>query len=401
MRIHFLVLVCLFSLRLWAEPLLTADFEHDPLRAGWAAYSALGGEGIVRWVSPGADGAGYALEVAGGVAQSPLFAVDEGQRYRIRFDAKGEGPAQWAVYFYDSHGWLLAYDHYAGIGPSATWTTQEFNFTTKYPGVRAVLALRSDGPALRVDNLRIDPVDAAKSDELVVKLEASLPPMTVPPAQGTLPRSIAKLEAGGPFRIVILGDSIGNDLSNAPLDILLERAFPKARVELRFTGRGGTGYETFARNVYDVITRHKPDLVILLSITNRLNTNMGGALQSIIDATRRGVPQAEILLVTPHVDVFSPNNFSGDAQRQVLRFTARNNDLPLVDLLQAWQDYLHATNHEQPWLLRDVIHMNERGRLLSAKAVLAAFGVRDRGMIPVNHQVSVPELNNSSGAPLP
>ncbi len=372
---HIVVLLCCaVVLTARAAVVLATDFERNPLaHDDW--YASWGSEpGVdVAWEAR-AEG-GRCLRLTEGRIVSPSFTVKAGQHYRLTLATKGGGRPMWAAFFMDGYGWYQAGDHYAGIDATAAWTTHAYVFTTKFPGVSARLVIDSCGPeTLLVDDLRLETITPSEADAVVAAREQTLPAI-IPPAPADaaarLPRIRAKLLKGGPARVVVLGDSIGNDLSNAPLDVLLRRAYPKAAVELRFTGRGSTGYDIFQRSVDVTVVKHKPDLLILLSITNRRDSDLAGNLQAIIDGVRAELPNLEILLVTPHVDDFSPNQLPGSAQREVLRQLAEKNRLPMVDLLAAWQNYLQATGKPLDWLLRDVVHMNERGRLVSATAVAA------------------------------
>jgi hypothetical protein len=50
-----------------------------------------------------------------------------------------------------------------------------------------------------------------------------------------------RLASGGPLRIVMLGDSICNDTSKSLYETLLARIYPKAKIEIVTSVRGGTG----------------------------------------------------------------------------------------------------------------------------------------------------------------
>ncbi len=370
--IYILLLLCILA-PVRAGVILATDFERNPVSQGWGAGYLCYWGWHANWVQR-AEG-GHCLEVRNGRARSPRFPVVEEGRYRLTFAAKGPGRPMWTIYFYNTRGELLAYDHYGGVEPSEAWGTQTHYFTTKYPGVAARVVFDTGGQGtLLVDDVTVETATLSEMDAAVAALERALPAITMPPAteaEARLPHIHRKLREGRPVRIVFLGDSIGNDLSNAPLDVLLARAYPTTQLELRFTGRGSTGYDIFQRSVDSTVIKHKPDLLILLCITNRLETDLADNVQRIIDDTRAALPRTDILLVTPHVDVFSPNQMPGSAQREILRAVAEKNGLPMVDLLAAWQDYQQVAQQPQDWLLRDIIHMNARGRLVSAKAVAA------------------------------
>ncbi len=370
----FLSLLILLLAPVRAGVVVSADFSTHPAPLGWThGYFDIWGQNV-RWEKR--EDNGRCLSIRDGRAYSPRFTVKEHQRYRLTFTARGVSGPLWGIYFYDRKGELLAYDHYSGMELSEVWQTQAYYFTTKFPAVSAKLLFVNDGrePVL-IDDITIETVTMAEYVAAVTAMEAALPPAA--DAERLLPRTRGKLARGDAVRIVVLGDSIGNDLSNAPLDALLARVYPKAQIERRFTGRGSTGYDIFQRSVDVTVVKHQPDLVVLLSITNRLDEEMPVALEKIITDIRAALPATEILLATPHVDQFSPRHHPGSAQREIVRALATKYTLPMVDLLAAWQNYRADTGQPQDWLLRDVVHMNERGRLVSATAVAA-------WLLPVN-----------------
>lgn len=372
-RYLFVLLCCVLALGVRAAVVFATDFERNPLDEDWRmVWTDTVGKNVA-WEAR-AEG-GHCLRLTDGRIFTPLFTVKPGQYYRLTVSVTGDGRPMWSVFFRDSYGYYLSGDHYGGLDATAAWTTQRVIFSTKFPGVSACLLLTSGGPeTLRVDDLRLETITPADADAETAALAKTMPAILPPAAQDAetlLPHIRAKLRKGGALRAVVLGDSIGNDLSNSPLDVLLQRAYPKASVELRFTGRGSTGYDIFRRSVDYTVVKYKPDLVVLLAITNRRDSDLTDNLQSIIDEIRHDLPETDILLVTPHVDEFSPNQLPGSAQRETLRALATKNRLALVDLLAAWQAYLKSVEKPQEWLLRDVVHMNERGRLVTATAVAA------------------------------
>ena len=50
--------------------------------------------------------------------------------------------------------------------------------------------------------------------------------------QSRLPNTFAALKQAQTLRVVLLGDTIMNDIGNSPLDILIEQDYPGARLEI-------------------------------------------------------------------------------------------------------------------------------------------------------------------------
>ena len=105
------------------------------------------------------------------------------------------------------------------------------------------------------------------------RLYATLPPINVkavPRPGKRLDRSLQKLRDGQTLRIVMLGDSIINDTGNSPFDVLLERKYPKAKVEVITSVRGGGGcqYYKLENRVEQYVLQYRPDLLVIGGISN-------------------------------------------------------------------------------------------------------------------------------------
>lgn len=368
------------------RPALAMDFETDP---GSDEPGQTGGavpSETWRWSDREPWSGLRCLEVKGAARKSrspawtsPWFPVRERQRYRITFAVKTRKAMLWAAQFHDRQGHLLEGDHNSGIEPCSQWTRQEYYFVTKYPAVAgSIVFFPASRDRASVDDLRVEPADVAEERAWVGQVAAAMPPMAWRPpvdAGRQLPRTLARLRDGGPLRIVLLGDSIANDLSNSPLDVLLEGRYRKASVELRFTGRGGTGWLALQDDVASRVLVHKPDLVILLAISNEPET-MASPLSRIVREIRQGAPQAELLLITPHVYLTWGKDplASGRRQRDRILECAARDQVDVVDLYRAWTAYLKSNGQPPAWLQRDGLHMNERGRLLAAEIVASYLG---------------------------
>lgn len=338
----------------------------------------------ISQVSPGGTSGSQHLDLMPGNKTDPAiawtslpFPVEIGRHYRVTFDAKTRAPFLWGVSFRDSQGKPLNGDHNTGVEPCEDWTPQTFYFIGKYPGVEGSLSFYLLGPdAAAIDNIRIQP--AVPSEELAWyrQLAGQMPPIRVTSPEGAgklIPRSLAKLSQRGPFRIVFFGDSIANDISNSSLGDMLKNRYPKTKFEIRFAGRGGTSWMQNESYVAERVLANEPDLVILLAISNDTST-MRDPLARIVRKIRAGAPEAEVLLLTPHIfpskRTVDPWEF-GRLQRDIVLAVAETESVEVVDLAGIWQSYLTASGKPPAWLLRDAVHMNERGRLLAAHAVMA------------------------------
>jgi hypothetical protein len=192
-----------------------------------------------------------------------------------------------------------------------------------------------------------------------------------PPANRwkNLPLTKKFLSEGGTFRVVMLGDSIVNDTSRSCWNLLVERRYPKCKIEKITSVRGSTGcwwYKEPGR-VKKFVLDQKPALVIIGGISNR------GDINSIRDVTRqiKAESEADILLMTgafgsidPRDDkqwqrISDPNHFS--KYRKGLEMLARETGAAFLDMEAAWAGYIRSSGKDLDWFKRDPIHANERG----------------------------------------
>ena len=364
-----------------ALPCYSEDFETSPPLARWTSVGP-GVRGETLFWSRESDRAerGF-LEIrvpsrkardAG--CESPPFPVRAGAHYALRFQSRSSAPALVGILFYDLEGALLEGDHYSLVETSPEWTLNELCFKAKQRASTASIVFRApEEGSVAVDDLRVDPASLREVKAWSDRLHAVMPPLRYDPPQGTgrfLPRTAARLRSRAPLRAVLLGDSIANDLSNSCLEAMLADEFPGLDVDLRFTGRGGTGWTRHALQVRERILNHESGLVLFLAISNAPDT-LFDRLGGIIDEVRLRSPATEMLIVTPHLKGWGGIEDAGLRHRELLIRLADERGVELVDLTSAWGRYLGEAGKDKGWLLRDAVHMNERGRQVAARVVLA------------------------------
>ena len=364
------------------------DFEKDPVVQGWSPHGWGRYGRNLLWSDHEAVSGTHSLSVSpveelptGAGWESPPFAVQPGQYYRVSFSAKSAGPFFGAVLFYDSAGALVEGDRQTIVEAGAEWTSCEFMFKTKYPGKTAGVVFYPQRRApFFVDDWKVQEVTRAKAVAAADRVWEAMPKVeSVGPTSNVvrLASAMRKLQSGGRLRVLFLGDSIANDLSNASLDVLLERAFPGARVESEFAGRGGTGYWKLKNQIAQRVVQHEPDLVVLEAISND-PADLGRDLGAIIDGVRKARPETEFLLVTSHLHDIPNATAHGDQTRAALQVLGAEKQVPVVDLLAAWDQYLAQSGKERAYLMRDSLHMNQRGQQVSARALVAWFSAAAR-----------------------
>ncbi|MCC5659777.1 hypothetical protein LC608_22940 [Nostoc sp. XA010] len=369
----------------WAEikSIFTTDFETEMFAAGWTNVGAGEYGKNLIWSDTGSYSGKHHLSIVkhqdiavDGGWESPPFLVKPNQYYKVSFFAKSPQPNYWTILFYNQYGALIGGDHSSLINAAQEWTKQEFYFQTKFPGVTGSIVfkpLTEQSLPLDIDNLSITPVtreDVGKWVELVYGKVRTIDykPLEAREKQ-LLPNTIKKLKYGGNLNIVLLGDSIANDLSNSFLDILLERRFPKTHINMQFTGKGGISWLKLQSQVQQRIINHQPDLVICMAISNNPKY-LSSPLLRIIDITKKFSQKTDFLLLSPHLRSWYEKKNDGLVHRNALLQVANNRQVAIIDLMTAWENYLIQNNKQVDSLLRDSVHMNELGRQLSAQIIV-------------------------------
>ena len=218
---------------------------------------------------------------------------------------------------------------------------------------------------------------------------ARLPRLTTPTDQSAaLAKSRAKLEAGGPFKLIAYGDSIsaGGDASSEAARFQncfgahLTLRFPGTEITVDTTATGGDNtVQGLARLEEKVLTR-KPDLVLIGFGMNDHNRPGGGGvepaqfqanLESMVNTVRQRTGADVILLST-----FPPNPqwaFGTHRMEQYAAATkaaAASTGVAYADVYSVWMKVLECK--DAPSLLANNInHPNDFGHWLYCEALRA------------------------------
>ncbi len=411
-RIAALALAIFLPDAAFSQTLLSEGFETDPLLLGWIRSGLAAG-----WIATEAASGTHALSAETDVWSSPLLETVPLRWYRLFFKSKAPGTvtnigsagyAYWSAVFYDENGSALNDDQYSSVFQSSGWIANEFRIRAKQrPGPNGTLLpvrLRVSFHPIGAQPLLIDDVllesttaeeVAAWADSVYEGLPAQLAYVPKPDRWQRIPRSMEKLRTGQTLRIVMLGDSIQADTANAPIDALLQRAYPGSRVELISSTKGGSGVSYFKDHVAEYITDYLPDLLLIGGISHADNM---AEFQSIVDQVRAhdlaSARTTEIMLLTK---AWSSNNNFGNyylspGMRELDQDPARNASIPddyrghLLNFANAnGLEYLDMTGIEAEFIygpaaaagvgppanangdpysfwMRDWVHLNERGK---------------------------------------
>jgi len=372
-----------------------SDFEANPAEAGWSLGHHPHQTPKGSWIDTTSASGRHALRVEKGWWASPRFEVEPFACYRLRFAAAAEGKAYWSVQFFDAAGRVLAADHYASIYPSEEWRSYEFCFRSRLKAATAEVRFQAMAAPLLVDDAAVEPISRPDVARWADRIYAAIPPIdaqAVPPPSKLLARTLARLRKGGTLRIVLLGDSIMNDTGNSAFDVLIERLYPRARIELIHSVRGGTGCPYYRREnrVQSYVLDLEPDLLIIGGISN------GHDPEAIRDVVRqvRARSDPDILVLSGAVapwELFldyvrklpaekrQPAIERAKHYRPRLARMAAEEKVATLDIRALWDAYVERIRKPPMWLRRDPPHANARGHQVLARILAAYFAPREGG----------------------
>lgn len=398
--------------RVFGQGLLSEGFETDPLLSGWTRS----GSGA-SWSGTESASGTHALSAETDGWSSPLLDTEPLRWYRLSFKSKAPGMvtnigsagyAFWSAVFYDENGTALNDDQYSSVFPSPDWVANEFRIRAKQrtgPGgtllpVRLKVSFHPIGAQpLFIDDVILESTTAdevaAWADAVYETLPAQLDYVPKASRWQRIPHTMEKLRTGQKLRIVLLGDSIQADTANAPIDALLQRAYPGSRVELISSTKGGSGVSYFKSHVAEYVTDYLPDLLMIGGISHADDMT---EFQSVADQVRAhdlaNARNTEIMLLTKAWS--SNNNFGNyylspglreldqdpaqntsipDDFRGHLLMFAHANELEYLDMTGIEAEFIYgpaaaagvgaptnANGDPYSYWMREWVHLNDRGK---------------------------------------
>jgi len=373
----------------------TGCFQHMRylVRSEFAGGSATG----TGWVAlpngdtqPQVEMLADGVRIAAGTWESSAFAVKPFEFYRLEFTAKCDGPGYWCAAFRDAAGEVMIADHYSSFDASPDWTRRTFCFRAKANAVSGLIRFQPlNGKPVMLRDATVSRASKKRVAEWADSIYAGIPPVSYRPSADRwkhAPNTMAKLRAGGKLRVVFLGDSIANDTGSSPLDALLERVYPQARIEVVTSVRGGTCCQWYKddNRVQQYVLDYWPDLLIIAGISHGYDTE---SMRSVIRQVRAKTgPDIMIMsgAVTPEQDVTDGyvrySKLPKDAARSHaatfpdrLRALAAEEQVELLDVRTAWDEYVASSGKPNAWFMRDPVHANCRGRQVLARIIERYF----------------------------
>jgi lysophospholipase L1-like esterase len=368
-------------------PLLASDFRLAPVAEGWEPSKAptpFEGETI----SSGGDPDEHGIRIRKGQLMSKPFPVEPFAFYRLRFLAQALEKPLCAAVFLDQEGKEIVSDDHDSIDTSTDWRPYSLCFRGHADATKARIRLQANAGPLSVKNLRVEKITQEEAAAWGAGLAAQCPVVQFEPAADRwqfLPETMQRLASGGPLRIVMLGDSICNDTSNALYETLLARAYPKAKIEIVTSVRGGTGCQYYKDEgrVKPFVLDYKPDLVMIAGISHGFDVE---AIRSVIRQIRQG-SNCEVLVMSGAIaprEVYEPAFVRSKPAAAValddmeqfstrMRRMCREERAEFFDIRKAWEDYMLRSYKPYDHFARDTIHGNSRGKQVVARILARYF----------------------------
>jgi hypothetical protein len=324
----------------------------------------------------------------GGQLLGPSVPVckNEFEFYLLSFDAKAPENCYWGVFFNDKDDKMLVSDIYASVyaGKEKRHYEQVIYGREKATGIHPFL---QSVKGIEAWDLQLKLISAKDAAEWCDRLYQTLPPLSCPaPANRLklLPKTIAAMKSGKPWRVVMLGDSIVNDTFNSNFQSLLMRLYPKADMKFICSVRGSTGCWHYQEpeHLKSYVSDLKPDLLIIGGISQKNDID---AIRKVIVMTQKQIG-CEILLMSgplgkdwrkydekkPEAAIsaqrWAPDPFVGK-QRQL----AGELHVEFLDTATMWHNYLGQSGKPWQWFQRDAVHGDDRGKQIVGRIIEAYF----------------------------
>lgn len=168
-------------------------------------------------------------------------------------------------------------------------------------------------------------------------------------------------EKKNPVKILFYGQSITEQPWAKAIGDRLRKEYPDADLVIENRAIGGFTAERLMKTATHDLYPFYPDLVIF-HVYSSETKGEHGEIENIISNIRK-LTTAEIVISTHHI------SHEGNAAAQVMhensskiiRDLAAKYDCELVEVREEWKQYLTENNLEPKNLLKDIVHLNEKG----------------------------------------
>lgn len=165
--------------------------------------------------------------------ESDFFPIKEFNFYKLTFDSKSYSKNYWAIIFYDKNKNQLIADNYSSFDSSDDFIKNTFYFrgkcNAKYGKVIFQRIEKEKYPFI-IKNILIQSASEKEILKWMEVLYKKMPEVKKFKIEKKyIPETIRKLKKGERLRIVMLGDSIMNDIGNSFFDILMKKNISKSK----------------------------------------------------------------------------------------------------------------------------------------------------------------------------
>lgn len=349
------------------------DFEQDPFEEGWewgkATWEKKAGKpGTAKWVERA--GGGKCLEVHDGMWRSPNIQVQPLAFYRVRIVSKTAGAGYWGLLSYDKTDTEIPASPYSKIPASKKWVKNDAVVLVPEDAVCSRVLIWPREKPIRADNIVVDRVTRDEALKIADKIYSEVPEVEAEYAESTqagLQHVRETLEQGGNLRVLLLGDSVTNDMGNSNFQLLLEREYPDARVTLLNKVGSGASADRFLKGgkIGKMLQKHDPDLVMFGGISNGKKDipdirKLANRVKEHDDADFLAFTGT--MLMPRYWKNFDRGQSHRQPYREALKKAGRKSGFAVCDLGGAWEAYATGCDRPIAYFRRDGHHANERGK---------------------------------------
>jgi hypothetical protein len=351
---------------------VTYDFETPPSYQSWYLSTP------TLWTTAQAHSPTHSVLVDS-VVGSPFIDDPEGTYVQVDFYSLNAQPGAVVEYGFG----------FQPVATGAGWQPNTFVFRSKGPA--AVLRADFWGNSTHyIDDVTIQPVSrvtaAAIQDANFAKFMPRpftyTPPVT---RHDAIPNAIGRLASGQPLNVVMVGDSIIHDTFSSFFDARVDRRYPTgARLDVHEVVAGGAGAGYWSQNnlIRDQVMPLNPQLLMFGGVSTPITDIQ--LFGEMIRQARAINPSVEVVLMSPLAgdfdnpylnpalaQSFDPINGT-DYRAQLYRF-AQQQGVQFWDMTTPWADYILNSGLPYDYYLRDGVHMNGYGDMLTGQIVTAYF----------------------------
>ena len=373
-----------------------ADFTTDPVVDGWDgsnSYPPGAGKFDGEWVQKNNQAGRPYININKGSWQTPPIAVTPFSYYHICFSTQSLNSGFYVVRFFDDKNREIVSDDYNSYDLSEDWRVNDVFTQARENAVTMRVAFIAGISEARISAVSVLDADAAEVTAWNDKIYATLPSVKVPyiPELWKYMATLRdKLNKGDKLRVVVLGDSIANDMSNSQFHLMIQQHYPGSQIPLFRSIRGGTGCTFYQYRVREYVTDKNPDLVIIAGVSHNGDAD---AVRNVIEQIRRIAdhPVAIMVLTGAIMELgqnirYKPDGtpFSPEESRRIDIETERKFytnlvemrdklSVSILDMRTIWEDYLVKSGKTRVWYQRDPVHGNSRGKQILGRIMEQIF----------------------------